>query len=146
MAQQEILVNNFFKYFIILLYSNFFFLGPTGDKGETGDEGEVIVMKGILAALNDLVILEQIEQKGWFSILFFWYYFLDWCTFFILGPTGDKGTLGDTGPDGSPGPAGPDGSPGIYSFYKLITFFYDFQHHKFIWSRKSFFTIFLQLF
>ena len=29
-----------------------------------GDDGEIIVMKGILDALNNLVILEQLEQEG----------------------------------------------------------------------------------
>ena len=50
--------------------------------------------------------------------------------FLTQGPTGDKGVIGDTGPDGSPGPNGPDGSPGIYSFFKMIIFFHDYQYQN----------------
>ena len=52
-----------------------FNLGPTGDKGETGDEGEVIVMKGILASLNNLLILETLEQNGLDNLFFYFAFY-----------------------------------------------------------------------
>lgn len=96
--------------------------GPQGIRGEKGDMGTGLTLKGTLPSPTDLPTSAESIGDGYLIGLDFWMW--DGTAFVntgqIKGPKGDKGDPGERGPEGLQGPKGAKGDPGNNGNYWIV--------------------------